>query len=310
MKHKIVLFFIILSCFTCKLFSQITQASDSFIVYESTNDSIDLSNIQLYFVDSLGYYFFSDFTDSILDISDEIELVGFTMYSGWDSTQIHYPKYDFSTKTDTTYLLLANTNDDYVHPFKGVVTSNFGWRKRRFHYGIDVNLNTGDTVVNAFHGIVRITKLSKSYGNVVVVRHENGLETLYAHLKSRFVSSGDTIKAGAPIGLGGNTGRSRGSHLHYELRYLGVAINPLDIINFDTYRLNNDTLAISKNTFDYMHKISAMKAEAKKAKWVVVKKGESLSVIASRNKTTISRLKQLNNIKGTMIRQGQKLRVR
>ncbi len=310
MKFKIALLFLVTIIFSCRIYSQITQLEDSNIVFESTNDSIDLTNIQLYFVDSLGYYFFSDLPDSIINISDELELIGFNMYSEWDSTQIHYPKYDFSNKIDTTFLLLTNQNFEYVHPFKGIVTSNFGWRKRRFHYGIDINLNTGDTVVNAFHGIVRITKRSKSYGNVVVVRHDNGLETLYAHLKSIFISSGDTIDAGVPIGLGGNTGRSRGSHLHYEIRYLGVAINPTDIINFEAYKLLNDTLAISKHTFDYMHKISKMKADAKNAKWVVVKKGESLSVIASRNRTSVNKLKQLNKIKGTTIRAGQKLRVR
>lgn len=310
MKFKITLFFILITSYCIPIYSQITQLEDSNIVYESTNDSIDLTNIQLYFVDSLGYYFFSDLPDSVINISDELELIGFNMYSEWDSTQIHYPKYDFSNKTDTSYLLLTTANSEYAHPFKGIVTSNFGWRKRRFHYGIDINLNTGDTVVNAFHGIVRITKRSKSYGNVVVIRHDNGLETLYAHLKSIFIASGDTIDAGVPIGLGGNTGRSRGSHLHLEIRYLGVAINPPDIINFETYKLHNDTLAISKHTFDYMHKISKMKADAKKAKWVVVKKGDSLSVIASRNGTTVSKLKKLNNIKGTTIRAGQKLRVR
>lgn len=292
------------------MYAQVTIEEDTIPVLESSNDSLDLSNIQLYFVDSLGYYFFSDLPDSLMIGNEEIEFVSFNLYEEWDSTQIHYPKFDFKNKLDTTYLLLSTSHSQYIHPFKNIVTSNFGWRKRRFHYGIDINLNTGDTVLNSFDGIVRITKRSKSYGNVIVIRHENGLETLYAHLKSIFVASGDTIKAGTPIGLGGNTGRSRGSHLHYELRYLGVALNPKDVIDFENYKLVSDTLAISRNSFDYMHKISTLKAEAKNAKWVVVKKGDTLSHIAAKYGTSVKRLQQLNKIKGTKIRLGQKLRVR
>ncbi len=278
-------------------------------VYESVNDSIDLSNIHQYFVDSLGYYFFSFLTDSLMIESEEIEFVGFELYDEWDSLQIHYPRFDFKTKTDTTYLPLVNAVSPYFHPIPGKVTSNFGWRRRRYHYGIDLDLNTGDTVYNAFKGVVRVTKKSRSYGNVVVVRHDNGLETLYAHLHRIHVASGDTIKEGQVIGLGGNTGRSRGSHLHFEIRYLGAAINPAEVINFEKSTLISDTLQISKATFDYMNKISNVQAGSKNAKWVVVRRGDTLSHLASRHRSSVRKIQQLNGLRGTMIREGQRLRV-
>lgn len=290
--------------------SQIVKKPLESTVCESSNDSLDLSNIHQYFVDSLGYYFFSSLTDSLMQESDELEFVGFELYDEWDSLKIHYPRFDFKTKEDTTYLPLICSSAPYFHPVQGKVTSNFGWRRSRFHYGIDVDLNTGDTVYNAFRGVVRVTKRSKSYGNVVVVRHDNGLETLYAHLHRIHVSSGDTIMEGQSIGLGGNTGRSRGSHLHFEIRYLGAAISPLEIIDFKEYKLVSDTLAISKVTFDYMNKISSVQADSKNPKWVVVHRGDTLSHLASRHRTSVKRIQQLNGMKGTMIREGKRLRVR
>jgi murein DD-endopeptidase MepM/ murein hydrolase activator NlpD len=289
--------------------AQIFEPRPDCTIAESMNDSIDLGNIYDYFIDSLGIYFFSDIEYSADANEFFVELMGLDFYESWDSIQIHYPKFDFKNKEDTTYLLLVTENSQYVHPFDGKVTSNFGWRRRRFHYGTDINLNTGDTVLTSFDGIVRITKRSRSYGNVVVVRHFNGLETLYAHFSKILVSVGDTLKAGTAVGLGGNTGRSFGSHLHYELRYLGVALNPTTVIDFENKKLISDTLAISKSTFDYVNIISGVYTDSKNAKWVVVKRGDTLSHIAARNRTSVSRIQQLNNMRGTLIREGQKLRV-
>lgn len=307
--RKICLFVFLFVLFLNWGYSQIIKKTLELTVCESSNDSLDLANIHQYFVDSLGYYFFSSLTDSLMQESDEIEFVGFELYDEWDSLQIHYPRFDFKTKMDTSYLPLVCTTAPYFHPVQGVITSNFGWRRSRFHYGIDLSLNTGDTVYNAFRGVVRVTKRSKSYGNVVVVRHDNGLETLYAHLHRIHVSSGDTINEGQSIGLGGNTGRSRGSHLHFEIRYLGAAICPLNIIDFKEYKLVSDTLAISKNTFDYLNKISSVQADSKNAKWIVVSRGDTLSHLASRHRTSVRNIQQINRLKGTMIREGQRLRV-
>jgi len=261
-------------------------------VYESINDSMDIISNFYSFYDSLAVFFEAD-----------------TLYNSFDNDNIHYPKVDFSKKADTTLIYLADVNKNilYVHPFNGEVTSRFGLRRGRYHYGTDVNLETGDTVLNAFDGVVRITKLSKSYGFVVVVRHLNGLETLYAHLSHIIVIPDQIVKAGEPIGLGGNTGRSRGSHLHFETRYLGAPINPEDIIDFQHYKLHSDTLMLSAYHFRYQKEITKLK----EAKFHKVKRGETLGTIARKYHTNVSTLKKLNRMKkSTLIRAGKKIRVR
>ena len=117
------------------------------------------------------------------------------------------------------------------------------------HYGLDIDLETGDAVSAAFEGMVRISQHHDSYGNVVVIRHNNGLETLYAHLSERSVSPGDHVEAGDIIGLGGNTGRSYGSHLHFEIRFLGRPLNPAAVIDFPNETVKSDTLLIASNLF-------------------------------------------------------------
>lgn len=121
-----------------------------------------------------------------------------------------------------------------------VVTSNYGRRWGRMHKGIDVKVYTGDTIVSAFEGKVRIVKYEPNgYGNYVVIRHNNGLETVYGHLSKHLVIENQKVRAGQPIGLGGNTGRSTGSHLHFETRLLGIAINPAFMFDF----VNQDVTA-------------------------------------------------------------------
>ncbi|MFC1732330.1 peptidoglycan DD-metalloendopeptidase family protein, partial [candidate division KSB1 bacterium] len=230
------------------------------------------------------------------------------IYSNFDNEETHYPAIDFSNKTDTTLLILADNNTySYYHPFCGRVTSKFGKRRYRYHFGIDVDLVTGDTLYCAFDGMVRITKISPSYGHVVVVRHLNGLETLYAHLSKILVDTDQLLKAGDVIGLGGNTGRSYGSHLHFEIRYLGAPINPQDIIDFDHCCLKRDSLFLSGYNFRYLAEIK----ELKKAKYHRIRSGDTLSRLAGKYHTSISRLCALNGIsRNTILRIGRSLRVR
>lgn len=124
-----------------------------------------------------------------------------------------------------------------------VVTSKFGYRQafRRMHKGVDVKVYTGDSIVSAFDGKVRIVDNEPNgYGLYVVIRHKNGLETIYGHLSRHLCKPGEIVKAGEVIGLGGNTGRSYGSHLHFETRLLGVAINPLLMFDFANQDVTND----------------------------------------------------------------------
>ena len=267
------------------------SSAKDLVVFESLNDSTDLAHNFYNYYDSLSVYFPAD-----------------NIYENFNNEETHYPAVDFSHKTDTTMIVLIDDNAyHYCHPFKGEVTSKFGMRKYRYHYGTDINLNTGDTVHCAFDGMVRIAKHSDSYGYVVVVRHLNGLETLYAHLSKILVDQDQRLRAGDVIGLGGNTGRSFGSHLHFEVRYLGAPINPQDIIDFNHYKLISDTLELTAYNFRYLDEIK----ELKKAQYHRIRSGDTLSRLAVRYHTSISRICHLNGIsRNTILRIGRSLRVR
>ena len=190
----------------------------------------------------------------------------------------------------------------YFPPSVKHVTSNWGFRKWKFHYGIDLKVHRGDTVKSAFDGTVRITRRDRGYGYFVVVRHDNGLETLYGHLNKILVKPDQKIKAGQAVGMGGNTGRSTGYHLHLEFRYLGNPINPNDIVDFQTHTVKKPVLLISSNTFAY-------KGEIDKIRYWTVRKGDTLGRIAYRTGVSVSKLCKLNGItKNTILRIGRKIR--
>ena len=173
-------------------------------------------------------------------------------YQSWNTTKSH-PYKESLWKSDTTVLLKLNENDNcgYHTPFEGIVTSHYGPRDGKMHYGIDLNLYTGDTVKAAFSGEIRLAKWQSGYGKTIVIRHYNGLETIYGHLSKHLVKTGDFVEAGAPIGRGGNTGNSRGSHLHLETRFKGRAINPEVFIDFANGTLKNDTLILKRSKKGY-----------------------------------------------------------
>lgn len=258
----------------------------------------------------------SHISDTLLSTSP-----AFDLYSEWDTDVIHYTKFNAAIFKDSskTITLCGENNCEYVHPFLGKVTCPFGRCKRYFHYGVDIDLETGDPVVAAFDGKVRIAKKSSSYGNVVVIRHSNGLETYYAHLSKLKVEVGQEVFAGDEIGLGGNTGYSRGSHLHFEVRYLGQPVNPMEIISFTDHKLLANTFEISKKTFVYYpktnSKTAANTATANGGKLLagniyVVKSGDSLSAIARKYGTSIDVLCKKNGLKTTSVLQlGQKIKL-
>lgn len=158
---------------------------------------------------------------------------------------------------------------EYVAPVKGVVTSGYGYRSRfrRMHYGVDLSLHVGDTVRAAFSGKVRLTKYeARGYGYYVVMRHDNGMETVYGHLSRFLVKPDQVVKAGDPIALGGNTGRSTGPHLHFETRYLGIAVNPAAIIDFDNRVVHKDVFAFDKTTYNKSKKYAPSKRVSKKGR--------------------------------------------
>jgi len=226
---------------------------------------------------------------------------------------IHHP-FNYSNDlllNDSTFYIPLTENCSFHHPvsrqsiekYGGKIGSPFGWRDGKNHNGVDVELDQWDTVQNAFDGTVRFAKMYSGYGKVVVVRHPNGLETLYAHLARINVKSGQHIKAGDVIGLGGSTGNSTGSHLHFEIRYKGVPLNPANVIDFNEKKLLSDTLLIRKMK-------NALVCIPVGVNYHTVERGDYLRKIAQRYGISVNELCLMNNISsGTRLRIGQKLRV-
>ena len=189
------------------------------------------------------------------------------------------------------------------------VTSGFGARRRRYHYGTDIGLKVGDSVVSSFAGTVRIVEYeARGYGHYIVIRHNNGLETLYAHLSKPLVKVNQEVTAGQLIGLGGSTGRSTGPHLHFEFRFLGNAFNTGKIIDYSTERCFADSYCITKNE-TFRHKADVERFN--QMKYHRVRQGETLSYIAKRYGTTVKRICRLNHIsRTTVIRPGRSIRYR
>jgi len=226
----------------------------------------------------------------------------YNQYFFWDTLDIHPYQSKMNKLTETLILTLLDSNSVFSVPIKGPINSNFGWRRWKFHYGIDLGLSAGDSIVAAFDGMVRVVRKSKSYGNVIVIRNNNGLETLYAHLSKALVCTNQEVKSGELIGLGGSTGHSSGPHLHFEIRYLGGPINPNGIIDFNNFALLKYKLTVDSCLFEYMNDIQ-------KARYYTVRKGDCLGKIAKRNGVSISRLCKLNGIsRKTILRIGRKLR--
>ena len=238
----------------------------------------------------------------ITPIADEILFTGFSElpeeYDIWNSSINPY-NISLVGMKDTIMIDVSR----YCPPSVKHVTSNFGFRKWRHHNGIDLKVHRGDTVKCAFDGVVRVTRYDRrGYGYFTIVRHNNGLETIYGHMQRFLAHVGDTLKAGDPVGMGGNTGRSTGYHLHFELRYLGNPINPNDIIDFEKHTAKNRVFVLTAQNFEY-------KREIDKIRYWTVKSGDTLGRISQRTGVSISKLCSLNGItRKTILRIGRRIR--
>ena len=227
--------------------------------------------------------------------------------------------------------LYPNWNNQYVHAYGNAIipetytidltgfhmptpstkiTSPFGPRWRRMHNGLDLKVNIGDTIVAAFDGKVRVVKYERrGYGKYVVIRHDNGLETVYGHLSKQLVEDNQLVKAGEPIGLGGNTGRSTGSHLHFETRFLGIAINPIYMFDFPKQDIVADTYTFRKAKGVNRAGSHDTQVADGAIRYHKVNSGDTLSRIAKLRGVSVSTLCKLNRIKPTTtLRIGQVLR--
>lgn len=272
------------------------------------------------------------YLEELFDEEEEPELDIYT--EGWDSQAVNC--YNAAQVPNSAVIDVSN----FAMPHPGYITSPYGYRKRfrRMHKGVDLKLNIGDTIRAAFDGKVRIVRNQgrrKGYGMYVVIRHSNQLETVYGHLSKWLVEPDQYVKAGDPIALGGNTGRSTGPHLHFETRYMGYAINPCAIFDFANQTTHTDTYTFTKSTYQdarnfspaanseyaktylknnptkpYVRESSAPSSKSSTASYRV-RKGDTLSKIASRNGTTVAKLCRLNGIKTTTkLSVGQRLKLR
>lgn len=249
-----------------------------------------------------------------LILNEQIETPAADLYEDWNNKYAHR-----ATELPDTFKI--NLRGFCMPTDNRVVTSNFGARWGRQHKGIDVKVYIGDTIRAAFSGKVRMVKYEAGgYGKYVVIRHGNGLETIYGHMSKHLVAEDEVVEAGQPIGLGGNTGRSTGSHLHFETRLCGVALNPALMFDFKNQDVVGDYYMFYRDTYqkesivanrlrgvngrgdiasDEDRELAIAAPEAtysKNVKFHKVKSGETLSSIARKRHTTIDSICKLNRI--------------
>ena len=264
------------------------------------------------------------------ELYDEVEPEPDIYTEGWESGLVNPFK-----DSDVPMTKVINLKG-YVMPVRSTrVTSHYGYRPAfgRNHKGVDIGVPMGDTVRAAFSGRVRLTKFERNgFGFYVIVRHENGLETVYGHLSRFLVSPNQTVKAGQPIALSGSTGRSTGPHLHFETRFMGYAINPEAIFDFENRVTHTDSYTFNKNNYTQSrryapsHRYASVRSSGSKVKsssrsgrhsakgssrsTYKVRKGDSLGKIAARNGVSVAQLKKMNCITGNKVQSGKVIRVK
>lgn len=290
------------------------------MLVEDDTSSIDEGELQIVEIEDFVSY------------GDSAEMVKVASYfSIWDTQVVDPYGIDPKSFEDVIPIKLYDLYEgrDWSAPLdRCPITSHFGYRRNRWHRGTDLDLDTGDPVYAAFDGIVRVAGGHSGWGNTVLVRHYNGLETLYGHLSKILVEPNTLVKAGDKIGLGGNTGRSSGSHLHIEIRYEGNAFDSENIFKYadspDGTQLISQEFLLDRSLYNYLrggkskvvYDLDSEEEEAEETVqvtrkvWVRVKRGDTLSAIANRNHTTVKEICQLNRIRANQALQiGMSLRI-
>lgn len=308
-KYKKILFLATILTFGQNLFAQEVKNIDTL----DTDDKYT----KVILKDNFTYEYLEiprpQINDSMLDMDN------------WESERIHaYRDVTKESLPNEVDLTLYDEKNSYQCPFVNRVTSGFKFRHGRNHNGTDIALNIGDTVRAAFDGKVRVVEVthnSGGYGNLVVIRHPNGLETYYGHLTAHCVKENELVKAGEAIGLGGSTGRSTGPHLHFETRYQGFPFDAERIFDFTTGKIrpeienNKGLFVLKKHYFNINSHYGMSEQESQsqtEAMYHKIRSGENLGVIARKYHTTVTRICRLNpGLTGTTIlRIGQRIRVR
>ena len=293
--------------------SLITSSTDPIDTLDTVNEHVKV----VLFADNTWQYYKTPDFEALTGVFD----------NHWDEVNSNPYKVSLDDLPVSWSIWLVDSLDQYHCPFQGDIhyRGKFGMRRGRRHQGVDIPLKTGDPVYATFNGKVRISKYLGAYGNLIVIRHENGIETFYGHLSKRYVETGDWVNAGDVIGLGGSTGRSTGPHLHFETRYNGFAFDPQWLIDFKTGVLRHRLFVLKKKYFniysnyeqdcedEIKNEEDDKKEDAEKAamKYYVIRSGDTLGRIAINNGTTVNALCRLNGITPkTTLRIGRRIRVR
>lgn len=226
------------------------------------------------------------------------------LYPEWKNSGVHYTTaLPDSFRIDLRGYVMPTTNTK--------ITDIFGYRprRRRVHNGLDIKVQRGDTIYAAFDGKVRITAYQRrGYGHYILIRHNNGIETLYAHLTKKLVTVNQDVKAGDPIGLGGNTGRSSGAHLHFETLLLGKALNPALFFDFKNQKTTCETYLYRRPGSKYVEN-GKVKVAGPEPKYHKVKPGETIGKIARKYGVSQATIFKLNKLTpSSVIRVGQTIR--
>lgn len=251
-----------------------------------------------------------------------------TVYEKYWSSEVisPYREVELASLPVSVVIPLVDSLKSYHYPYKGKIISRYGPRRNRNHNGVDIPLKEGDSIYATFDGRVRYSKDSKTgYGQLVIIRHDNGLETYMGHLSKRLVEEGQWVTAGQVIGHGGSTGRSTGPHIHFETRYYGQSFDPERLIDFNTGMLRRETFLLRRKFFDiysrydqnFDDEIANIEDDKREAaelaarRYYTVKSGDTLSGIAVKYGTTVTRICQLNGInRNAVLKIGKKLRVK
>lgn len=282
-------------------------ALSTFAQADPTTTPSTLNDENYQFPDLIG--FFNSYTTHS-EREDEISILNSKFSILNSQFSILNSKISLDSMPDSIYISCI----DYCYPTESQrVTSRFGIRGSRFHYGIDIGLKYGDTIRAPFSGTIHTATYQRGgYGRYIVISHDNGLVSLMAHFSRTLVKEGDQVIAGQPVGLGGSTGRSTGPHLHLEFRLFGNAFNPEKLIDFNSRNIylsdvENHYLMTKADTYSHRPQLEEMK----RAAYHRVRSGDTLSHIAKRYGTTVRRLCALNRLKQTsIIRIGQRIRYR
>ena len=245
----------------------------------------------------------------------------------WSTTEISpYREVPLASLPVSVVIPLVDSLKSYHYPYKGKIISRYGPRRNRNHNGVDIPLKEGEPIYATFDGRVRYSQDSKTgYGQLVIIRHDNGLETYMGHLSKRTVKAGEWVTAGQVIGEGGSTGRSTGPHLHFEARYYGQSFDPERLIDFNTGMLRRETFLLKRKFFDiysrynqnFDDEIANIEDDKREAaelaarQYYKVRSGDTLSGIAVKYGTTVTRICQLNGInRNAILKVGKTLRVK